>query len=187
MLAKQTENTKSIKELLEKILNSENELFFIKSEKNILENTILKNSGSKLNVKYLHNNFQEIFIRYLDPTTNDYYYNIFDYNYVVKRIDLTTKDNFFETNSKGANGSNSFFIYVANKEKKEIDEISEEERKCISKLMRGSNTLRINETNCFNCNRYSLIFDRNGIAVLFKNTLQKEKIINDNYNRFVLF
>lgn len=47
MLAKQTENTKSIKELLEKILNSENELFFIKSEKNILENTILKNSGSK--------------------------------------------------------------------------------------------------------------------------------------------
>ena len=33
MLAKQTENTKSIKELLEKILNTENELFSLKVKK----------------------------------------------------------------------------------------------------------------------------------------------------------
>lgn len=104
-------------------------------------------------------------------------YELLGYKYVIN--DCLEKINSNVVKVRGTESYNSeyyndidFTVFVTRESNDSNEELR---RKRLSLILRGNETLTIEKSNQFKCSRYTVIFDGKGIAIIFKDTVNKSE------------
>lgn len=182
------------------VIKDRDEFYNFSSNRQYEIENITVNSCGKVNISFLHGNFteneikkyslnKEIVTASYNDENEDFEDTIFHENsdilYIMGHEFVIT--DIYNQVKQVKNGAveiyppkildNEFIIITEVEE--EDSKKKEEQKKRISKILRRSETLNFDTFNQFSGNRYTVVFDKKGIAILYKSFCDINKVFDD--------